>query len=66
MYFSSSDETAVENWTNEQYDLNSDQYINESTNLGLFQGAMSSHVDDNSVSEVEEESGRRVIREIIV
>ncbi|KAK6765289.1 hypothetical protein RB195_025284 [Necator americanus] len=62
----SSDETAVENWTNEQYDLNSDQYINESTNLGLFQGAMSSHVDDNSVSEVEEESGRRVIREIIV
>ncbi|EYC38722.1 hypothetical protein Y032_0700g1643 [Ancylostoma ceylanicum] len=62
----SSDETAVENWASEHYDLSNDPYINEATNPELFQGAMRSQTDENSVSGVEDESGRRVIREIIV
>lgn len=38
MLFSSSDETAVENWTSEHYDLNNDPYISEAANQELFQG----------------------------
>ncbi|RCN46003.1 hypothetical protein ANCCAN_07950 [Ancylostoma caninum] len=34
----SSDETAVENWTSEHYDLSNDPYLNEVANPDLFQG----------------------------
>ncbi|XGW32938.1 hypothetical protein V3C99_017447 [Haemonchus contortus] len=59
----SSDETAAENWTDEQGDLSSDHYQNDSKH-GLFHGNELNH--ENSCSGTEDESGCRVMREIIV
>ncbi|KAK6059994.1 hypothetical protein COOONC_02351 [Cooperia oncophora] len=54
-----SDETAAENWTDEQGDLSSDHYQNDSKH-GLFHGNGQSNESEC------DENGCRVIREIIV
>ncbi|VDP11168.1 unnamed protein product [Heligmosomoides polygyrus] len=65
----SSDETAAENWTDENCDGSSDHYHNESAKHNFFQGAMGGDRNhENSCSGTEDESttSGRVIREIIV
>uniref|UniRef100_A0A1I7WGH0 Down syndrome cell adhesion molecule-like protein Dscam2 n=1 Tax=Heterorhabditis bacteriophora TaxID=37862 RepID=A0A1I7WGH0_HETBA len=64
-YSSSSEETAVENWPPEQYDITNDPYLSEQARH-VFPGDMDDQMEEASISGTEDEDGRRVMREIIV
>ncbi|CAB3400930.1 unnamed protein product [Caenorhabditis bovis] len=69
---SNSDETAVENWNNDDshYDVSSDPYLTEAnTNIfqaGVLEDQKMDRGDSPSVTGTEDSDGRRIMREIIV